>query len=244
MSAVKGRKQHEMKVVPHRPAYKAGMVVSLILFSAGLLWLTYDLGLGDGLDLKEQIVRESSVIKEELIKRDADITDLRRKLVDYELGGKIDSQATEVVRKEIESLKNQVTELNEEIRFYQGVMLPKMGDKGLRIESLNITPTDEPNRIKYSLLLTQVVDKHGFVRGGVEIKLLGSQGENQKELTFTELTEGNTKKIGFNFKYFQNLDGELVIPAGFLPKEVMVVAKSSGRRSQTLERKFEWTLDG
>lgn len=244
MSVVKGRKQHEMKVVAHRPAYKAGVVVSFVLFSAGLLWLTYYLGLGNGLDLKEQIVRENRVIKEELIQRDTDMKDLRRKLADYELGGEIDSQATEVVRKEIEALKNQVTELNEEIRFYQGVMLPKMGGKGLRIESLNITPTDEPNRIKYSLLLTQVVDKHGFVRGGVEIKILGSQGEDQKELSFPELTGGNAKKIGFNFKYFQNLNGELVIPAGFLPKEIMVVAKSSGRGSQTLERKFDWTLDG
>lgn len=244
MSIVKSRKQHEMKVVPHRPILSAGVVGSLVLAAVGFVWLAFELGLGRGLDLKEQVLVENELIKDELIQRDTDIAKLRRQLADIELGGVIDSQATAEVREEIESLKTQVAELNEEIRFYKGVMLPKVGEKGLRIERLDIKTTAKSNRVKYSLLLTQVVDKPSFVRGGVEIKLVGNQGEEPKEISLGELTGGNKKIIGFNFRYFQNLDGELIIPAGFTPREVMVIAKSSGGRSQKRERKFDWTLEG
>lgn len=242
MSVVKGRKQHEMIVVPHRPVYRAGWIGAVVVLVVGLIWMTYEVGVWRGLDLREITLTENRDIKVELLQRDKSIANLQRQLADIELGGEIDSRAAVEVGDEIEALKAQIAEQNEEIRFYKGVMLPKFSEKGLRIERLDMQSTLESSHIKYSLMLTQVVDKHEFIRGKVEIKLIGNQGEELKEISLTELTESNSATVGFRFRYFQTLEGELVIPDGFIPQQVKVSAKSTGRRKQTLERIFDWEV--
>jgi hypothetical protein len=59
-----------------------------------------------------------------------------------------------------------------------------------------------------------------------------------------ELRDDKQNSIRFRFRYFQNIDGELTVPEGFEPREIMVVAKMTGRNNQRLEKKFDWQLDG
>ena len=122
-------------------------------------------------------------------------------------------------------------------------MLPNVEDKGLRIERLRVENAGEPNRFKYNLLLTQVVDKHDFVQGDVEINLMGDSAESESSLRLADISPQEQDSIRFRFRYFQNIDGELTLPDGFTPREIMVVAQSAGRSSQRLERRFTWQVD-
>ena len=63
---------------------------------------------------------------------------------------------------------------NKEINFYKGIMVPNAAEKGLRIERVNISPY-AGSKARYSILLTQVVDKHNFVQGNVEISIEGTK---------------------------------------------------------------------
>jgi hypothetical protein len=168
---------------------------------------------------------------------------MRQKIADLEVGGAIDDKANEEVRLTIEALQNQIAGQNEEINFYKGVMLPNVANKGLRIERLDVTP-NASGRVKYSLLLTQIVDKHDYVQGGVEILIRGQDGALEKSLQLSELDQEKQDAVRFRFRYFQNINGEMVIPDGFLPREVMIVAQSSGRNGQRLEKTFDWPLNG
>jgi hypothetical protein len=73
--------------------------------------------------------------------------------------------------------------------------------------------------------------------------VVGQQGEGEKELSLSDLNSSGGP-IRFRFRYFQNIDGELTVPAGFEPRQIKVVAQSSGRNRQRLEKKFDWLLDG
>ena len=132
--------------------------------------------------------------------------------------------------------------IEEEIRFYKGVMLPNVEEKGLRIERLDINLTKDPSRLRYRLVLTQVVEKHEFIQGTVEISLLGMQGDILKSVNLDKVAGLNSNVIRFRFRYFQNIDGEITLPSDFKPTEVVVVARSSGRNTRRLERKFEWLV--
>ena len=106
------------------------------------------------------------------------------------------------------------------------------------------------------MLLTQIVDKHDYVQGGVQISLLGrnesrneSRNDGQvdgQEETFqlSELDLDKTEAIKFRFRYFQNIVGEVQLPEGFIPRKVVVVVQSSGTNAQRLEKKFDWLLKG
>ena len=244
MAAVRGSKQHEMIVVAHRPLQMVSMFCVFVGVIAALCWLTYQTGKDEGLAMKVAVVKERDRIRSQLDDTRKTMDDIRRENADLRLGEEVDSRATEEVRQTVEVLQGRIAQLDEEILFYKGVMVPNVGDRGLRIERLDMQNTAVPNRFRYRLLLTQVVDKHDYVQGGVKISLEGLDGQMEKHLSLGELDSSQPESIRFRFKYFQNVDGELTIPLGFEPREVKIVAQSSGRNAQRLERTFDWQLKG
>lgn len=244
MAAVKGSKQYQMVVVPHRPIYKTGILLLFVLAMIAFSFLTYEYGMGEGLTLQVEVVKEKDLIKTQLAEATKSVDRMRQVIASLRLGGEVDSRATEEVRQTVESLHDEIAQLNEEIKFYKGVMVPNAEDKGLRIERLSIEDTPDPNKFIYSLLLTQIVDKHDYVQGGVEIALVGSEGDFDLRLSLSDMSQAENDIIGFRFRYFQNINGELNVPIGFEPRELVIVARSSGRNSQRLEKKFSWQLNG
>jgi len=244
MAAVKGSKQYQMVVVPHRPIYKTGILLLFVLAMIAFSFLTYEYGMGEGLTLQVEVVKEKDLIKTQLAEATKSVDRMRQEIASLRLGGEVDSRATEEVRQTVESLQDEIAQLNEEIKFYKGVMVPNAEDKGLRIERLSIEDTPDPNKFRYSLLLTQIVDKHDYVQGGVEIALVGSEGDFDLQLSLSDMSQAEKDIIGFRFRYFQNINGELNVPIGFEPRELVIVARSSGRNSQRLEKKFSWQLIG
>ena len=244
MAAVKGSKQYQMVVVPYRPFYKAGIFLLCLAATAAFSWSTFHFGLSQGLETKVEVIQEREDLKAQLTNSARLIREMRQEVAQLKVGGEIDSKATEEVRVTVEALQDQIAELNEEIRFYKGVMVPNLEEQGLRIERIDMKQSGVANTYSFNLLLTQIVEKHDYVQGSVEISLVGHQGEGEKQLSLTELSDRSDESIRFRFRYFQNIDSELTVPEGFEPTEIMIVAKSSGRNSQRLEKKFDWQIGG
>ena len=181
-------------------------------------------------------------ILEELIRSNSLIDEMRQEVAVLKVGGVIDDKANEEVRQTIESLQQVNAELNEEVSFYKGVMAPNFAKKGLRIEKLDMA-ADSERSVKYSLLLTQVVDTHHWLQGEVEISVRGQYGIEEKSLVLSELDKEKADVVRFRFRYFQNINGKMTFPKGFEPREVMIVAQSSGGK-QRLEKGFDWPLSG
>lgn len=240
MVAVKGSKQHQMVVVPHRPYYRAAVFCICVLAVLALSWLTYSYGLDKGIATRFKVVQERETLKKQLLANEELVTEMRQEIASLKLGEEVDTKATEEVRATVERLQSQIAELNDKIRFYKGVMIPNAESKGLRIERMNLQASTEPGKFSYSLLLTQVVDKHEFVQGGVQINVLGRQGDESVELSLENISTENKRSERFRFRYFQDINGELEIPGDFEPEAVMVVAQQSGSRGQRLEKRFDW----
>lgn len=244
MVAVKGSKQHRMVVVPYRPWHRACMVVALSVFIGLAVWSSYRYGLGAGLDLRAEVIEERGVLKRQVEERERQIENMRQEIAHLKVGEEVDSRAAEEVRQTVESLQTEIAELEEENQFYKGVMLPNVEQKGLRIERFRLTKTDEPGRVRYNLLLTQVVDEHEFIQGGVSISVTGTRNGDDRTLSLAEVTAQDGDTRGFKFRYFQNIDGEFVVPEGFEPGVVKVTAESSGGNSGIREKSFPWQLSG
>ena len=241
MAAVKGSKLHHMVVVPYRPLYKAMIFIVFIFAMAIFGWLTYEFGNNQGLELKVEVVREKDLISKELGEARGLINEMRQEIADLTVGGEIDNQANEEVRHTIENQQNLLAAQNEEISFYKGVMLPNVANKGLRIERLDVS-SNVPGRVRYSLLLTQVVDKHDYVQGAVRISLLGQNDGQEETIQISDSGRDEAEAIRFRFRYFQNIMVEQELPNGFVPREVMVVVQTSGLNAQRLEKTFDWSL--
>ena len=243
MAAVKGSKQHRMVVVPYRPLYKVVVFLVFIILMGVFGRLIYEYGNNQGLELKVEVVREKELVSKQLVEARVLISEMRQQLSDLTLGSEIDNQANEEVRQTIENQRNRLAAQDEEINFYKGVMVPNAGSKGLRIERLDVS-SNAAGKVRYSLLLTQVVDKRGYVKGGVQLSLLGQNDGQEKALQLGEQGREKAEAIKFRFRYFQNIAGEVQLPKGFVPREFMVVAQSSEPIAQRLEKTFDWPLKG
>ena len=239
---VKGSKQYQMLVVRHRPWYNAGLILLLLGIGVMAAALAYHYGRDDGLALKMEVVRERDEMRGQLNSSAILVSAMRQEIADLKLGSQVDHRATEEVRLSIEKLQNNIAGLEEEIRFYKGVMLPNVEDQGLRIERLAVSPANDPSKLRFRLVLTQVVEKHQFIQGTVEVSLVGTQDAMEKSLKLDEISDIKTNVIRFRFRYFQNIDGEITLPDAFVPREFVVSAKSSGRNPRQLNRKFEWLV--
>ena len=49
----------------------------------------------------------------------------------------------------------------------------------------------------------------------------------QKQLDIKELSGGALDLLKLRFKYFQNIEGDIVLPEGFLPSRVVVESTTS-----------------
>ena len=242
--AVKGSKQHQMVVVPHRPYYKAWIFFLFLAAMMTFSWSTYRYGLAQGLETKIDYLKEKEALQQQLSESERLIQHMRQEVAELKISGQIDSKATEEVQITVGSMQDQIAALEKEISFYKGVMIPNVDEKGLRIERLEMKALKDSKKYSFSLLLTQIVQKHEYIQGKVKINLIGQQGNAEKQYSLSELNGENDASIAFRFRYFQNIDTELTLPEEFEPTEVMIVAQTSGRNSQRLEKKFDWQRGG
>jgi len=242
MAAVKGSKQFKMVVVRSRPGLKFAFAGVCFAAIAALVYGSYLNGMREGLALKATIVEQRDLLQSQLGASKAEVIAMRQSIADKAVGEEIDTFANEEVRLTVESLQNDIAELKAEVGFYKSVLMPNVNEKGLRIERLELKATADPLKVRYHLLLTQVVDKHLFIQGGVQMSLVGTRDNQEVSIPFGELNGMNNPSTGFRFRYFQNIDGELVVPDGFSPMEIEVVATSTGPSGRRLERRFDWKL--
>ena len=244
MGSVKGSKSYEMVVVTNRPIFRV-MATTLLICGVCLFGMfTYYEGKERGMAIRAGWLVEHNQLREELLAASKQIKLMQKEVATLRVGSAIDEKANAEIRDTVELQQESIAELKEEISFYKGVMAPGSDQKGLRVESFDVSIPDASNKVEYSLLLTQVVENHELVQGKVEVSVSGMMGRNEEILALNKLDDDKVHPVSFRFRYFQNINGEMVIPKGFEPQKVQIVAQTSGRKSQRLERSFTWPLNG
>ncbi len=159
-----------------------------------------------------------------------------------ELNLAVEKQSTEALRKAIMDLQDQVDGLQQEINFYQGLMAPEERQRGLGVRSLEFIPTENPRAYDYLLILQQLAGPHKTVSGKVKLEVAGRIDGKPETLEWIELApEGAFSGLAFRFRYFQKLEGRIMLPVGFLPESVLVSVSAKGNN---VEQKLVWRLQG
>ena len=197
-----------------------------------------------------QGIREKLHVLDERSDLRTETEDLKKQLAQaqeqsaiHKHGSELERQASERVRKENITLQNRVSELEEAVTFYKSIMAPRKNDKGLRIERLELSSTVNKRRFKYKVVMTQVADNSSYISGNVTMNLVGVRNGAKESISFETLSkEMENSGIPFKFRYFQNVDGEIVVPGDFVPEQIEVIAQSKGRKATRLEKRFDWNV--
>lgn len=241
MTVVKGSDQYELKVVSHRPGYYRNVVIFIVIAMLALSSGSFLLGRYLTHSLYLNTDNELAQLRQDLEEKNIRTQDLEQRVANLSLGASVDKKANAEVQDRVLSLTNKVSELEERVSFYRGLMSPTDNLRGLTIGKFNVEATAFLGQYRYKVIIQQVAAKHRILNGRLSINVIGKQNGQERVLPLNELSDAvNDKEIRLRFKYFQNIAGELTLPDGFEPEQVQVVAKSSGRDAVNVEKKFAW----
>lgn len=241
MAVVKGSKQDRLSLIRYDPWQRFWRTVYFLLFVAMVAAGCFFAGQYASLEKVNTLSAERDQLQAQIMAADQEIRGFRQRVGVLEKGGEVDRQAAEGIRQTVKELKVQIATLEEEVSFYKGIMAPSGQDKGLRISKIDIQPLDKPGAFRYSIMMTQVADNTSYIKGLAAINFVGMEGGKRKIIPLREL-DSKIDELGvkFSFRYFQEVSGELSVPANFIIEQVQVVLQSSGSKAQRVEETIEW----
>jgi hypothetical protein len=227
----------------YAPARRALTVTALTLLAAFALYVVYELGRFDaGYDrlAVSQDRTEHEVAVDRLEKANRE---LRTRLAELDTirVGRAREQAE--VSRTIGDLQAQVARQTQELAFYRGIVAQSAVVPGVKIQQLRIGTGSKPGRYLVRMNLVRSVRPEDVASGSLAITAEGQRNEKAGSLDLAALTGGKLREMPFSFRYFQNFEQEIAIPAGFAPERLTIEVRSSRKGVSPVTETFPWNVD-
>ncbi len=231
-----------MTVVPYRPRQRLFRLFgSILLISSGTLG-----GFGFGYyqthkaeeSFKDGFI-EKGVLLDEL---SAENLELKRKVAMLERSGLLDRRVNETDQKTLNSLRDQLATLEQDLSFYKNVISEQTDDTGLMVSEWSLKRISKSNRYRYKLAVRQQdADGDTYLNGHVNINLVGTQNGKNIVYSLSEVSkEQEQTDIKLRFKFFQDIEGELTLPENFLPEYVKIMGVEINPVGKTIDLDYPW----
>ncbi|PID44558.1 MAG: hypothetical protein CSA52_01745 [Gammaproteobacteria bacterium] len=232
-------------LVPYVRAYRARRLLVLILFSGLSLAVGFGVAFWQFQASHVAANAENIELRGDLARVEKEASGLAKKLAALQRERDIDDQTKKNISQMIQSLESTITELRQDVAFYKNLMAPSTASKGLTVQKLSVQANGpKGRRYSYKLVLAQVATNKKYIEGVVAVNFIGYRGEQKQIFALKEISDVTDLGIKYRFRYFQNIEGELTLPDGFIPEKIQIVAQSKGKRASRVEETFLWTGSG
>jgi len=208
----------------------------LIIAIAGLvglvaLYLAYERGRFDGGYDRVAAAEQRSELTERIAKLEKTNADLNSRVAELDTLGIGRAQERAELARNIGDLQAQVSRQTQQIEFYRSVLSEGAAShaEGLEVRQVRITPGTAAGHFEVHLTLLERTRPEADTKGTIELSVQGTSAGKPAALDQAALTDGKTHSQAFNFRYFETLDEEIVIPQGFTPERLTVQAEPGAR---------------
>lgn len=186
--------------------------------------------------------RIEEALKEQVTEQRAAADELRRQVAIFETSRRIDQETYSQIQANLADLQARIQSQEEELMVYRGIVSPHDGVSGLRIQSLSVVPADGERHFVVRLVLVQAIVHSRRVSGTVKLQLEGVQDGRMTVLDAADLVPDKAAyDMAYEFRYFQGLEAELVLPVGFEPGRFRVDIAPNDPHAEKVQQTFEWS---
>jgi hypothetical protein len=208
------------------------LVAGYLIFEFGRIRADYNIADASS----EKLAYES-----EIAGLESEIVALKQEVALLETHRNIDQEAYDVVETNLSDLQRKIQEQGEAIAFYRGILSPKDGGRGLRVQDLKLTKGKDEGQYHVRLVLVQVMKHDRSVKGEVDFSLEGAQDGVATTYELEQLLPADAdSNWAFSFRYFQDFDRELILPEGFVPEKVNIEVVSRTKSIASVKQSFIW----
>jgi len=184
----------------------------------------------------------AGALQDVLAQAQEDNAALKEQIAVLERQRDVDASSSQQVQQTLQELQRKLTDEQEQLAFYRGIVSPAAGEEGVRVESLKFAGGGAPRLYHYRLVLIQVRTRELRISGSVAMHIYGAAGGKPVILDTRDLAPGDKPPMGFAFQYFQSLEGDVYLPQGFEPGRVEVSVHENGR--DPVQQNFDWPSVG
>ncbi|NDK37818.1 hypothetical protein DT603_03070 [Pseudoxanthomonas gei] len=132
----------------------------------------------------------------------------------------------------------EIAGLRADVAFYERFVGATAQRRGLAVHELQLQPQSDLGW-HFIATLTQNLNRGAVNAGQLQVAVEGTHAGKLQKLAWTDLRQQpNAPGVPYSFKYFEQVEGDFVLPAGFKPLRVSVRLAPQG--GATLEQSFSW----
>ena len=164
--------------------------------------------------------------------RDATIKELRRQVAELDTLKAAQEQERREVAQTIGELQAEVARQRQQLEFYKGIVSATEPPPEVAIRNLRIDGTQRGGKSLLRLSLAQPGNPRDIVSGTVRVFVEGLQGGR--------VTRALVYEIPYSFRYFENIERELVVPRGVTPERLTIEVQPAGRDARPVVQSLPW----
>ena len=173
------------------------------------------------------------------VQRDAQ----ERQLAAAEIGRRVDLEAQSEAQRMIGELQAETARQQQELQFYRGLVARQFGTGNLRVQELKVVREDA-QRYRVQIFLVQASAREAIASGTVTLLIDGSRGGGLVQLPLAEVEPSGRKDMAFSLRYFQQLEAQVLLPAGFSPASLQVEYRLGRGPAAPVRQTFSWQVEG
>ena len=208
----------------HHWVYVA-LAVFLLALGFGLwgVWTTFFADDADG--------RSASALRTRIDRLTQDVSTLRR-------SDQISREANRDLERTLAERDEEIAGLRADIAFYERFVGATGQRRGLSVHDLDMR-LQSGDVWHFTATLTQNLNRGAVNTGRLTLGIEGTRNDRLEKLAWSGLRKlNNAPGLEYSFKYFQQVEGEVMLPPGFKPLRVTVRLVPSG--GSAVEQSFPW----
>ena len=152
----------------------------------------------------------------------------------------ISRQANAALQNTLAERDEEIAGLRADVAFYERFVGPTGQRRGLSVHALKLLPQRDPQLWHFVATLTQNLNRGAINSGRLQLAMEVTDGGSMRRLDWTVLRQqAGAADIAYAFRYFQRVEGDIVLPRGVRP--VRVVVRLLPDAGATMERAFTWS---
>lgn len=228
--------RHRFVIVPHRPYVRVLLALALVLWVASLVatWMVASERAAPG---RDQLRSELSLTSERAKRAEELALQLRQNVATLRRSDQISRAANTELQATLAEREEEVSALRADVAFYERLVGATGQRRGLSVHEAVFMP-ESGGTWRYTITLTQNLNRGAISKGEARLSVEGVREGRLVNLGWAELLQKpDASGQPFSFRYFQQLDGSVMLPEGFTPQRVRVQLRSDGN---TVEQAFPW----
>ena len=214
----------------------AAVFVVALGFGGWGLWRVFAPGSGD---VRAQLAGSQRQSRAQA----GEIEQLRQRVTTLVRSDQISRDANRDLQGSLAERDEELAGLRADVAFYERLVGATAQRRGLAVHSLKLLPQNSPPQgaaaWHFTGTLTQNLNRGAVSAGRLTLLVEGTRGGRLQKLGWDDLRQQpGAPGIGYSFKYFEQVEGDVFLPAGLTP--VRVTVRLVPQSGAAVEQSFSW----